>query len=332
MYEANFHNQDISKLKFLVTGGSGFIGSNIVEYLISHGAGMVRVLDNFATSSVNNINPFLSSGRLEIIEGDIRDEAICHKACEGVDYITHQAALGSVPRSLKDPIATHSVNLTGFLNMLNAARLTGVKRFVFASSSSVYGDEMTLPKVEENIGNPLSPYAVTKQGNELYARVFSMNYGMEIIGMRYFNVFGPRQDPGGPYAAVIPLFTHKILKGEEVTIHGDGEQTRDFTFVVNAVQANIRAMFAPKPPDILPIYNIACGEKFSVNYMLDLIENQLGKKALRKHVEPRQGDIRQSLAKIEKATNDLGYAPTVNFETGLHKTIAYFLEKKQVIQ
>jgi UDP-N-acetylglucosamine/UDP-N-acetylgalactosamine 4-epimerase len=317
MYETSFHKADLSKLSFLVTGGCGFIGSNIVEYLIRHNAGKVVVLDNVSTGFRKNIEPFLSKSKFRFIEGDITDLSACHEACAGIDYVNHQAALGSVPRSVRDPIATHAVNSTGFLNMLVAARDAKAKRFVYASSSSVYGDHPVLPKKEEETGNPLSPYAVTKKTNELYARVFAMTYGMEIIGLRYFNVFGPNQSPEGAYAAVIPLFMQAAINKTAPFIDGDGGQTRDFTFVENAVQANILSFFAEKKEALNRIYNVAVGEKISVNVLYDIIASLGGSVIRPVHRDTRAGDIRNSLADISSAESLLGYAPAIKVNEGL---------------
>lgn len=324
-----FHNADISSKKFLVTGGAGFIGSHIVEYLLKHGAGKVRVLDNLMTGFEKNIEPFRRHPAFEFVKADIRDFEVCKKACEGMDYVTHQAALGSVPRSVKDPVTSNEVNVTGFLNMITAAKDSGVKTFVYASSSSVYGDEPNLPKVEERVGNPLSPYAVTKKTNELYADVFAKLYGMKVIGLRYFNVFGPRQDPDGPYAAVIPLFVSGILKQTPVYINGDGEQTRDFTYVDNAVQANIRGMLCEQEDAFGQAYNVAVGENFSVNFLYESIRALLGSTHQATYREPREGDIRNSLADISKAQNLLWYQPTKRFVDGLKQTVEFFKQKYQ---
>ncbi|MBS1623226.1 MAG: SDR family oxidoreductase [Bacteroidetes bacterium] len=324
MYDIRYHETDLSDKSFLVTGGAGFIGSNIVEYLLKYGAKKVRVLDNLLTGNYKNVKPFEGNPAFEFMEGDITDSDTCHRACAGIDYVSHQAALGSVPRSIKDPARTNTINVGGFLNMLIAAKDSGVKMFVYASSSSVYGDETTLPKVENKIGNPLSPYAVSKYTNELYARVFHANYGLRVIGLRYFNVFGPNQDPNGPYAAVIPLFTDKIMKREVVYINGDGEQTRDFTFVENAVQANIRGMLCSNPAAINEVFNIAYGENYSVNEMYDRIAAQLGSDHRPTHRDPREGDIQNSLANIDKAKTLLGYDPQFSFGRGLEITVDYF--------
>ena len=324
-----FHHTDISDKHFLVTGGAGFIGSHIVEYLLTHGAGKVRVLDNLMTGFEANIAPFLSNPAFEFLQGDIRDYATCLKACEGIHYVTHQAALGSVPRSIKDPVTSNEVNVTGQLNMLTAAKDSGVLTFVYASSSSVYGDEPNLPKVEARVGNPLSPYAVTKKTNELYAEVFAALYGMKVIGLRYFNVFGPRQDPDGPYAAVIPLFVSGILHNKPVYINGDGEQTRDFTYVDNAVQANVRGMLCTNDAAFGQAYNVAVGENFTVNFLYQSIRDMLGMAHEATYREPRSGDIRNSLADISKAKTLLGYDPTQRFMDGLKQTVAFFKEKYQ---
>ena len=321
---AVFHTADISGKKFLVTGGAGFIGSHIVEYLLMHGAGKVRVLDNLATGSRNNVALFSGNSRYEFIEGDIRDSETCVKACAGIDHVTHQAALGSVPRSVKDPVTSNEVNVSGFVNIITAAKDAGVKTFVYASSSSVYGDEPNLPKKEDRTGNLLSPYAVTKMTNELYASVFGRLYGMKVIGFRYFNVFGPRQDPEGPYAAVIPLFISGVLNKAPVYINGDGAQTRDFTFVENAVQANIRGMLTDNEQAFGQVYNVAVGDNFSVNFLFDAISKLLSSDHKATYREARSGDIRDSLADISKAKQLLGYEPTRKFLDGLKLTIEYF--------
>ncbi|MCD6013630.1 MAG: hypothetical protein K0Q79_3492 [Flavipsychrobacter sp.] len=324
---AVFHTQDISRKSFLVTGGAGFIGSHIVEYLLKNGADKVRVLDNLATGFNANVELFRSYPQYEFINGDIREFAVCKQACEGIDHVTHQAALGSVPRSVKDPVTSNEVNINGFVNVITAAKDAGVKTFVYASSSSVYGDEPNLPKREGLTGNLLSPYAVTKRTNELYAAVFHKLYGMKVIGLRYFNVFGPRQDPDGPYAAVIPLFIKGIKNGTPVYINGDGGQTRDFTFVENAVQANIKGMLAEGEAAFGETYNVAVGDNFSVNFLYNAIGELLGNAQPPLYREPRSGDIRNSLADISKAGTQLGYAPAYTFLEGLKVTVEYFKGK-----
>lgn len=321
---ALFHTEDLSNYNFLVTGGAGFIGSHITEYLLKNGAGKVRVLDNLATGLQKNIDLFKDYTNFEFVEGDIRNAETCRKACEGIDYVSQQAALGSVPRSIKDPITSNEVNVGGFVNMLTAAKDAGVKTFVYASSSSVYGDEPNLPKREEKVGNCLSPYAVTKKANELYAGVFAELYGMKLVGYRYFNVFGPRQDPDGPYAAVIPLFVSGIMKKTPVYINGDGEQTRDFTFVDNAVQANVRGMLCKNEAAFGKVYNVAVGENFSVNFLYNEIRNILGADHEATYREPRAGDVRNSLADITMARELLGYEPTKRFMDGLVQTVDFF--------
>lgn len=324
MYETPYHTSDLSNTTFLVTGGAGFIGSNIVEYLLKYGAKKVRVLDNLATGRIENVNLFKNNPAYEFIKGDIRDLETCRKACDGIDYVSHQAALGSVPRSIKEPQNTNDVNVGGFVNMITAAKDAGVKKFVYASSSSVYGDEKSLPKVEEKIGKQLSPYAVSKYANELYADVFYKTYSLQIIGLRYFNIFGPRQDPNGQYAAVIPLFVSKIMSRNEVYIDGDGEQTRDFTFVDNAVQANVRAMLTDNTEAAGKVFNIAVGENFSVNQLYNNIGKLLGSDHKPTYRDTRPGDIRNSLADISKAQTLLSYNPQFNFDKGLALTVEYF--------
>lgn len=309
--------------QFLVTGGAGFIGCHIVRYLIEHEA-KVRILDNLLTGRISNIQKFLDLPNVEFIEGDITNLETCKSACKGVEFVSHQAALGSVPRSILFPEKTNEINVSGFLNMLIAAKENQVSKFVYASSSSVYGDEYTLPKVESKIGNPLSPYAVSKYSNELYARVFAQTFGMKILGYRYFNVFGPYQDPSGPYAAVIPIFISHILKNEPFYINGDGRQTRDFTYVANAVQANLLGMISDQESNFGQVYNIAYGENYTLLDLVALLEKHLGKKAQVIHREDRAGDIRDSLANIDKAKTALGYYPSHSFEQGLVETIEYF--------
>jgi len=324
LYSRVYHSDAIKNAKVLVSGGAGFIGSNIVEYLIQHGAAKVRVLDNLSNGFQRNLEPFLSLPNFEFILGDITNPEDCRRACEGMTLLTHQAALGSVPRSIANPIATSDANTTGFLNMLVAARDAGVPRVVYASSSSVYGDSTISPKKEGNLGKPLSPYAVSKLTNELYASVFAMHYGMEIIGLRYFNVFGPNQDPNGPYAAAIPLFMNSLLFDKDAVIYGDGEQTRDFTFVENAVQANIRALFTTNQEAFDKVYNVAVAESVSVNKLYTIIADVAGSDKKPKYVPERKGDIKNSLADISMAKNLLGYDPRFLCREGLDITVAWF--------
>lgn len=323
MYQQILHQSPIENKRFLITGGAGFIGSNITEYLLQHGA-KVRVFDNLATGNYENLKEFENNPNFEFFEGDLRNTKDCEAAVKDINAVSHQAAIGSVPRSIKDPITTNNVNIGGFVNMLTAAKDAGIKRFVYASSSSVYGDEPNLPKKEEKIGNPLSPYAVTKFTNEVYANVFARCYDLEMIGLRYFNVFGPKQDPDGEYAAVMPLFIKCLLNNEAPFVNGDGEQTRDFTFVHNAVQANILGLTTENNVAYNQAYNVAFGERFTINQMYDAIREYLGKTIDANHREPRVGDIRDSLADISKAHNLLGYKPQYSFEQGLPVTIEYF--------
>lgn len=320
----NFHTRDISGLNFLVTGGAGFIGGHIAEYLLQSGAAKVRVLDNMVNGFERNLDVLRAYPNFEFIEGDIRDINICMRATEGIDYVSHQAALGSVPRSIKEPLYFNEVNIGGFGNMLKASIDNGVKTFVYASSSSVYGDEPTLPKVETKVGNCLSPYAATKKTNELLAQVYADVYGIKLMGFRYFNIFGPRQDPDGAYAAVIPLFVKGILKRTPVYINGDGEQTRDFTFVDNAVQVNVKGMLCENEEAFNKVYNVAVGENFTVNYLYGLCKETLNSDFEPTYREERAGDIRNSLADISLAKKLLGYEPTMRFEQGLRETVEYF--------
>ncbi len=317
--------EDFKEYSFLITGGAGFIGSNLAEALLKNNAKKVRVLDNFSTGLLKNIEPFKSNPNFEFIEGDIRNLDDCKYACNGIDFVSHQAALGSVPRSINDPITTNEVNVSGFLNMLVAAKAAKVKRFIYAASSSTYGDHPALPKIEENIGNPLSPYAVTKYVNELYASVFSRTYDFHTIGLRYFNVFGPRQNPEGPYAAVIPLFIETALKGETPYINGDGETSRDFTFVENAVQANIKAMLLEFLDDH-KVINIAFGQRTTLNQLWDKICDITGVKIKPIYKTERKGDVKHSLADISKATKLIGYQPEVSIADGLKIAVEWYSE------
>lgn len=308
----------------LVTGGAGFIGSNLTEALLERDHS-VTVLDNFATGHIENLLPIIKKygSRLKLIVGDIRNIDDCRKAVEGCEYVFHEAALGSVPRSIKDPITTDEVNIGGFLNMLVASRDAGVRRFIFAASSSTYGDSASLPKVEDIIGRPLSPYAITKYVDELYADVFARTYGIEYIGLRYFNVFGRRQDPNGAYAAVIPLFVKKLLNHEQPVINGDGEYSRDFTYIDNVIEMNLRAMSTNNPDAVNQIYNTAFGERTTLNQLTCYLREFLSREdPAIASIEPlhgpnRLGDIPHSLASIEKAQRLLGYNPQFSMRQGL---------------
>jgi UDP-N-acetylglucosamine 4-epimerase len=320
MFKNQYHTTDLSNYSFLVTGGAGFIGSNLVAYLLKYGAKKVRVLDNLATGFYENIKEFENLSNFEFIEGDIRDLQTCKNAMEGIDYVSHQAALGSVPRSINDPITSNEVNVSGFLNILVAQKESQtVKRLVYAASSSTYGDSKQLPKVEENIGNPLSPYAVTKLVNELYADVFYKTYKTETIGLRYFNVFGPRQSPTGAYAAVIPLFMQALKDKKTPTINGDGEQTRDFTYVENAVQANLKAFFADEMA-VNQVVNVAYGQRISLNELWSNLKEISGQNIDAVYGPPRAGDVRDSLADISKACKLMGYKPEFSVFDGLKIT------------
>jgi len=321
-----YHNENnlIESLSFLITGGAGFIGSHIADYLIQHGAGKVVVVDNLCEGRISNIEHLLENPNFKFVEADICDEKLMLDLCKGIDYVCHQAALGSVPRSLKTPLATNKANVDGFLSVLWAAKENQIKRMVYASSSSVYGDHQTLPKVEELIGNPLSPYAVSKRVNELYADVFARSYGLEIIGLRYFNIFGPKQNPAGPYAAVVPLFIEGLMNNKAPYINGDGMQTRDFTFVANAVQANIKAMFTQHVDACGKYYNVAVGERISVLDMYEILREYAKSDLKALHREARDGDIRDSLADISAAKNLLGYDPQIKMREGLKQTFDWF--------
>lgn len=308
--------------KFLVTGGAGFIGSNLCEKLLEQGFS-VRALDNLSTGREENIKDFI--GRIEFINGDIRDKSTVKKAVEGVDYVIHLAALGSVPRSIEDPATTHDVNATGTLNVLNASKNAGVKRIVYASSSSVYGDTPVLPKKEEMIPTPQSPYAVSKLSGEYYCRVFYRVYGFETVSLRYFNVYGKRQDPASQYAAVIPKFITAVLKGESPTIYGDGEQTRDFTFVDDCNQANIKACFSKSSAG--GFYNVGASRRISINELFNKIKNAAGKDIKPIHLESRKGDVKHSLADITNAKEHLSYDPQDNIDSGLAKAIEWYKSK-----
>jgi UDP-N-acetylglucosamine/UDP-N-acetylgalactosamine 4-epimerase len=323
---------------WLVTGAAGFIGSNIVETLLRRGE-KVRALDNFATGHAANLQGVRQSvgeelwNNFKFVEGDVRNNKACMEAVEGVDHVLHQAGLGSVPRSLSNPIATNETNITGFLNMLESARLANVKSFVYAASSSTYGDEPNLPKIEERIGNPLSPYAVTKYVNELYAAVYLRCYGFRATGLRYFNVFGPRQDPDGAYAAVIPKWIKSMIKGNEILINGDGETSRDFCYVANAVEANLKAALAPVEAQGA-VYNVAVGERTTLNVLFKMLAEELSR--LQIHYdrsaifqEFRAGDVRHSQADITKAKNALCYDPQYTLQQGLREAMPWYVDHLQ---
>jgi len=325
----NLMIKDLQDKTVLVTGGAGFIGSNLCETLLTNNIKTV-CLDNFATGKRENIKPFLSNKNFKLLEGDIRNLEDCHKACEGVNFILHEAALGSVPRSLKDPITTNDVNVTGFLNMLVAARDAKVERFVYAASSSTYGDHEALPKVEEVIGKPLSPYAITKYVNELYADIFQNAYGLDTIGLRYFNVFGRRQDPNGAYAAVIPLFVKQFINHESPMINGDGSYSRDFTYVDNVVQMNLLALTTENKNALNKVYNVAYGDRTTLLELTTLLKKHLSlfDEAIKdidiKHRENRDGDIPHSLASVDKAKKLLNYNPKFNINDGIREAVNWY--------
>ncbi|MGV3638123.1 MAG: SDR family oxidoreductase [Flavobacteriales bacterium] len=315
----------------LVTGGAGFIGSHACDALLAAGHS-VRCMDNLATSKQENIAHLEGLPEFEFIEGDIRDPADCARAVQGVEGVVHLAALGSVPRSIKDPLATHATNLTGFLHMLEAARFEGVRRFVYASSSSVYGDSKELPKREPNIGLPLSPYAVTKVTNEVYAQLYTRLHGFDTVGLRFFNVFGERQDPEGPYAAAIPKFIRSFLEHQPPQIHGDGLQSRDFTYVGNVAQMIVQALDAHDPRCVGEVFNVAYGARTTLIELVEALRSELATvdasvaQVQVRFVEERAGDIRDSLADISKAIELLGYAPSIDLKTGLRKAVPWYVK------
>lgn len=312
-------------MKILITGGAGFIGSNLVEALLNDERfTIVRVLDNLSTGHESNLSAFFSNPKFEFINGDICNPDDCRKSCQDIDAISHQAALGSVPRSIAEPVVTHRVNLDGFLNMLNTARIQGIKRFVYASSSSIYGDADYSPKVENKLGSPLSPYAVTKLTNELYANVFQKTYDMEVIGLRYFNVFGPKQDPNGAYAAVIPLFFKAALSNNSPVINGDGTITRDFTYIDNVVNINISALIISNSDAFGKAYNVACGQTTTLTQIWESIKKITSSHSNAIYSEPRKGDILQSLADISMAKKHLNYNPTIDVNSGLEKSLEWY--------
>lgn len=331
MYNKKFHSADLSKHSFVVTGGAGFIGSHLVEYLVSHHAKRIVILDDLSTGNIDNIKLFEKSSGIEFVQGSICDKAICDKAFKGADYILHEAALCSVPRSVANPIATHEVNVSGFLNVLVAAKDAGVKRLVYASSSSVYGNSKSLPKKETDQAFPLSPYAVSKYNNELYASVFAGNYGMSLAGLRYFNIFGPRQNPFGQYAAAIPLFVTALMQNKAPVIYGDGSQTRDFTFIENVIQANIKALFTDSPISG-QVFNVACGEQISVNELFKILAAFAGSSLSPTYQPSRMGDVKDSKAAVDKAKELLGYVPEVYFKQGIETTWKWFKENYKVPQ
>jgi UDP-N-acetylglucosamine 4-epimerase len=318
-----------NQMVILITGGAGFIGSNLCEYFLSKG-NQVVCLDNFATGHKHNLTECLKNPNFRLIEGDIRSVSDCVNAVKGVEYVLHQAALGSVPRSLKDPVTTNDVNVSGFLNMLVAARDQKVKRFIYAASSSTYGDSESLPKVEEIIGKPLSPYAITKYVNELYAEIFSKTYGLETVGLRYFNVFGRQQDPNGAYAAVIPKFVMQLMQHESPKINGDGNYSRDFTYIDNVIQMNELAMLTQNPEAINTIYNTAFGDRNTLNNLIDYLKEFLtpyDPKIANIAIEygpNRAGDIPHSLASIDKAKRLLGYKPQYSMQQGLKEAVRWY--------
>lgn len=324
------------KKTILITGGAGFIGSNLCEYFLNEGSYKIVCLDNFATGHRRNIDTFLSNSDFKLIEGDIRDLQTCKDAVKGCSYVLHQAALGSVPRSIADPVSSNEVNISGFLNMLVAARDENVEKFVYAASSSTYGDSENLPKVEDVIGKPLSPYAITKYVNELYAEIFSKTYGLKTIGLRYFNVFGRRQDPNGAYAAVIPKFVMQFMKYESPLINGDGNYSRDFTYIDNVIQMNELAMKNTNSEADNTVYNTAYGDRTTLNELVNYLKDNLGefdtkiKEVEIIHGPKRQGDIPHSLASIEKAKKMLGYDPKFNIKAGLKEAVNWYWENLKI--
>lgn len=326
-----FHSVNLSDYSFVVTGGAGFIGSHLTEYLVSNGAKKVFVLDDLSTGSLDNLTALEKQTNLEFVQGSICDSVVCEKVFKQADYVLHQAALCSVPRSVANPVATHEVNVSGFLNVLMAAKTTGIKRLVYASSSSVYGDSKSLPKRETDQVGPLSPYAVSKLSNELYASVFTRNYNMSLVGLRYFNIFGPRQNPNGPYAAAIPLFITALMEGISPVIYGDGNQTRDFTFIENVIQANIKALFADDKVNG-QAFNIAAGGRTTVNSLYKILA-ELANSTIKASYQPaRKGDVKDSNASVEKANEFFGYTPEVDFTKGIETTWNWFKKNYKVSQ
>lgn len=324
MYNTQYHKNDLSNYRFLVTGGAGFIGSHLVEYLLKYGAKKVRIIDNLSNSSLDNLAPFLDRPACEFFKGDITLAEDCELAVAGgIDFVLHQAALGSVPRSIKNPLATHEANVTGTLNMMHAAAKANVKKFIYASSSSVYGDHPGLPKIEDKTGNPLSPYAASKKACELYGYSFWESYKLPTVGLRYFNVYGPRQNPDSPYAAVIPLFAKAVLEKKSPIIFGDGEQARDFTFIENVVQANIKACISSDRANG-EVFNVGNQKSTTVNQLAQTLIALSGNSLNLTHQEIRKGDVRFSLADISKAKELIEYNPQVEFSEGLKLTFEWY--------
>lgn len=325
------HIDQLRQSRILVTGAAGFIGSNLCEYLVELGSTVVA-LDNFATGHRKNLEKLQTYKNFKFIEGDIRNLKDCHKSCENIDYVLHQAALGSVPRSINDPITSNNVNVGGFLNMLVASRDARVKKFIYAASSSTYGDSKSLPKIEDKIGKPLSPYAITKYVNELYAENFKRTYDLDTIGLRYFNVFGRKQDPNGAYAAVIPKFVMQLMNHESPIINGDGSFSRDFTFIDNVIQMNMRAIIVDEPNALNTVYNTAYGDRTTLLELVELLKEYLSEydpeiaTVAIKHGPERKGDVPHSLASVEKAKNNLGYDPEYDIKTGLKEAVAWYWE------
>lgn len=336
LYNTPYHDSDLSKYSFLVTGGAGFIGSNLVEYLLKYEAGHVRVLDNLSNGYYDNIKDFIEFKNFEFIEGDIRDLETCKNAVEGMNFISHQAALGSVPRSIADPITSNEVNITGFLNILTAAKDSPtLKKLIYAASSSTYGDSLILPKVEGVEGKPLSPYAVTKLVNELYGDVFSKIYGFHTIGLRYFNIFGPKQNPNNPYAAVVPIFCKGYIEGKNLKINGDGETSRDFTFVENAIQANIKTLLKSiefnNSKEKHEVFNVACGDQITLNEMVKLLcDFSQNSDVEVKYGLERIGDIKHSKANINKLMSYCNYRPLINFKEGLEIVFKWYKDDNRI--
>jgi len=331
LYNTKFHQVELNEKSFLITGGAGFIGSNLAEYLLRYNAKKVIVIDNLSNGYLNNIEHFLNLPNFEFINGDIRDVNLCRNIIKKVDYVSHQAALGSVPRSIKDPMTTHDNNVNGFLTLLDLVRNSeNIKMFVYAASSSTYGDSLELPKNEGREGKPLSPYAVTKLINELYAEIYSKVYSLHTIGLRYFNVFGPKQNPNNPYAAVIPIFCKSFINDNPIYINGDGQTTRDFTFIENVVQANIKALLFEKL-DKHEVFNVACGDSVSLNNIVDSLHKITNKNIKITNLPDRIGDIKHSLANINKIQTILNYTPHTKFNEGLELVYNWYISNEETL-